>query len=110
MFMGRCDYCLIALETGNICPTCSETVKLKEPPTSETERLLAGSLAIAELAALRKTAKEYGEWLEERAKACFCNAEVAHRSASTSTELWRARGTCYHEAANKLKELLGEQK
>lgn len=88
---------------------CAECI-IMPPPSSIDERLLAGSLAIAQLAALRKTAKEYGEWLEERAKACFCNAEVAHRSASTSTELWRARGTCYHEAANKLKELLGEQK
>lgn len=66
MFMGRCDYCLIALETGNICPTCSETVKLKEPPTSETERLLAGSLAIAELAALRKKIEKFQIWLEGR--------------------------------------------
>lgn len=103
MFMGRCDYCLIALETGNICPTCSETVKLKEPPTSETERLLAGSLAIAELAALRRKIQGMHKYFVDRSNEFF---DKSSECEGADDGRWSARGTAWYEAANKLKELL----
>jgi hypothetical protein len=82
------------------CSLCEE----EKAPSSEMERLLAGSLAIAELAALRKKLSVYGKWLEVQADDCFAQATV--KSSVVVKYRWRARGTSYHTSANKLRELL----
>jgi hypothetical protein len=83
------------------CTLCYE----EKAPSSETERLLAGSLAIAELAALRKKMVALHKEFDD-----FANEWSRHREGADEAVIdrSRARAGAWHMAAEKLKTLLGD--
>lgn len=83
------------------CELCEEEME----SSSDLERLLAGSVAVQELAKLRKTLSVYCEYLELELDDCFKRSKAG---TPEDMGLWRARGGSYHAAKQKLKELLGD--
>jgi hypothetical protein len=97
------DRCPHGLYWHERCPECIA----KAHPESEEARLLRGSVALQELAALKAKLIGIKEDFDIEATSCFRKSKI-YRESSPAYRAWTSRGTMAHEAMLKLKNILGE--